>query len=105
MYVQFIQNLKLRSTVSVSAERYISVVHPRHWFVFGGRVIILLGLILALIHIFQKSHINMKSHTDLRFVGTARTGGPVKFFPNCVKFGGNNANLLGNYRVIYALNE
>ena len=28
-----------------------------------------------------------------------------KIFPNCVKFWGNNANLLGNYRVIYALNE
>ena len=28
-----------------------------------------------------------------------------KFFPSCVKFWGNNANLLGNYRVIYALNE
>ena len=28
-----------------------------------------------------------------------------KIFPNCVKFWGNNANSLGNYRVIYALNE
>ena len=28
-----------------------------------------------------------------------------KIFPNCVKFGGNNAESLGNYRVIYALNE
>ena len=28
-----------------------------------------------------------------------------KNFPNCVKFWGNNANSLGNYRVIYALNE
>ena len=30
--------LQLRSTVSASAERYISVVHPRHWFVCKGRV-------------------------------------------------------------------
>ena len=28
-----------------------------------------------------------------------------KIFPSCVKFWGNNANSLGNYRVIYALNE
>ena len=28
-----------------------------------------------------------------------------KIFPNCVKFWGNNANSLGNYRVTYALNE
>ena len=28
-----------------------------------------------------------------------------KIFPNCVKFWGNNANSLGNYRVIYVLNE
>ena len=28
-----------------------------------------------------------------------------KIFPNCVNFWGNNANSLGNYRVIYALNE
>ena len=28
-----------------------------------------------------------------------------KIFPNCVKFWGNKANSLGNYRVIYALNE
>ena len=28
-----------------------------------------------------------------------------KIFPNCVKFWGNNANSLGNYRVIYALNQ
>ena len=27
-----------------------------------------------------------------------------KIFPNCVTFWGNNANLLGNYREIYALN-
>ena len=36
---------------------------------------------------------------DLRFVGSC------KIFPNCVKFWGNNADLLGNYQVIYALNE
>ena len=28
-----------------------------------------------------------------------------KIFPSCVKFWGNNANSLGNYRVTYALNE
>ena len=28
-----------------------------------------------------------------------------KIFPYCVNFWGNNANLLGNYRVIYAPNE
>ena len=28
-----------------------------------------------------------------------------KIFPSCVKFWGNNANSLGNYRAIYALNE
>ena len=28
-----------------------------------------------------------------------------KIFPNCVKFWGNNATLLGNCQVIYALNE
>ena len=28
-----------------------------------------------------------------------------KIFPSSVKFWGNNANSLGNYRVIYALNE
>ena len=28
-----------------------------------------------------------------------------KIFPNCVKFWGNSANSLGNYRGIYALNE
>ena len=32
-YIICFQILWLRSTVSVSAERYISVVHPRHWFV------------------------------------------------------------------------
>ena len=35
---------------------------------------------------------------DLRFVGTGGTSGPVKFL-------GNNSNSLGNYRVIYELNE
>ena len=28
-----------------------------------------------------------------------------KIFPSCVKFWGNNANSLGNYRVFNALNE
>ena len=46
--------------------------------------------------ISEKAVLNMAS-PDLRFVGTGGTGGPVKFW-------GNNANSLGNYRVIYELN-
>ena len=42
---------------------------------------------------------------DLLRLEICRDRRSCKIFPSCVKFWGNNANLLGNYRVIYALNE
>ena len=47
-----------------------------------------------------------KFHADrLEICRDRRDRRSCKIFPSCVKFWGNNANSLGNYRVTYALNE
>ena len=75
-----------------------------------------LFLPLATIYIYKVNeftwtHLNLPNSYSCWFpCQTWYLSGPwdrrsCKIFPNCVKFWGNNANSLGNYRAIYALNE
>ena len=51
-------------------------------------------------------HCSLIDITDrLEICRDCRDRRSCKIFPSCVKFWGNNANSLGNYRVTYALNE
>ena len=53
------------------------------------------------VHHYQQDHISSR----LEICRDRRDRRSCKIFPSCVKFWGNNANSLGNYRVYYALNE
>ena len=50
-------------------------------------------------------HALVRLKTRLEICRDRRDRRSCKIFPSCVKFWGNNANLLGNYQVTYALNE
>ena len=58
---------------------------------------------------FQKKCASWPKHKEagerLEICQDRRDRRSCKIFPSCVKLWGNNANLLGNYRVTYALNE
>ena len=76
--------------MSVSAERYISVVHPRHWFVCGGRVwgslFFRLHSLYPLIHlyIFQRRVFTVFFNiSDLHFSGSAPTPLQYTYFQLC----------------------
>ena len=67
-----------------------------------SQCIMSIGALRQINQIFWK---NLKCLNRLEICRDRWVRRSCKIFPNCVKFWGNNANSLRNYRVIYALNE
>ena len=98
-------SLLFMSFIDLSLYNDQTLIHCNFAIIVGNINIICLEDLIKKIQILHHVPSRFSGSPRLEICRDRRDRRSCKIFPSCVKFWGNNANSLGNYRVTYALNE